>query len=711
MPIVIGTRSKIEDSVAIRFAKIFFNALLKSENSYKQAFNIAVAALDIPAAEVSRTRSEGSSARDAHDKYLNQYFIKVKDEKYENAIFPFIQKRNWTKYIFIFFILAALILAFLFQKQIKRILFKFDCSGITFKDDDTCNMVVGDYFSDLSSDQAGRLINAIKMDTFLNKRIKANFIKSFSTAVEGSKYSAEDLPGLCNYDFNLYGNISKEEVSFNIFPYDSNSLEASTFHYTIESLQADNTVATEFTVDNVNQFVLVETCVRCGIEKSIKGMPAKLLQLDHLLTSLRGTDGYQIIYTRLARASLQMRDTASAIRAFDKVIESQSNDMVLMADEQKIKIYELRKDAINNLKTHNHLIEEYQSRLENSKAYKMKSALEAYGQAEKKMRFDRAMLILKHKDGALQDQRTTGIEDFLYLQKVGYPPGDFTQEIKMLRDTSLPQGDSLLLRGQVLSENKNPISGATVTFENNMVTTDQSGIFDFGNFETTDVFGKKLTIAYGNYETQIITITPGNLNGIVLIPKVQFLRLQGRIIDENRRPVAGAAVKWNIHTVETDAKGHYDLGQFENNEITSKILIVTATGYLEKSIKITEKSIETIVLSPAELTYTFSIKAYDIEAARYKNVIMGLRDHNYVISETTNEGYVDPGPATMTRIIYNNDRLLEKATELANLLRQLTDKDIPVEKIQTKATTLSSAKPKPRPDAIQFIWNEVVYLR
>ncbi len=711
VPIVIGTKSKIEDTVAIQFAKIFFTALLKSENSYKQAFNIAVAALDIPAGEVSRTRSEGSSSRDPQNKELNAYFIKVQDEKFENATFPFIQKRNWTKYIFIFFLLAALILALLFQKQIRRILFKYDCSGMNFKDDDTCNMVVGDYFSNLSSDQAGTLINAIKMDPFLTKRIKANAIKSFSTAVEGSKYTAEDLPGLCNYDFNLFGNISKEKVSFNIFPYDSNSLEASSFHYTIESLQTVNTVVTEFTVDNVNQFVLVEACIRCGIEKSIVGMPAELLRLDHLLASLRGTDGYQIIYTRLANASMQMLDTASAIRAFDKVIESQNNDMVLMADERKIKIFELQGDAINNFKTHNHLIEAYQSRLENPGVYKMKSGFEAYQNAEKKMRFDRAMLILRHKDGALQDQRATGIEDFLYLQKVGFPPGDFSNEIKLLRDTSPLPGDSLLLRGRVFTENKNPVTGATVTFENNMVTTDRSGIFDFGNFETTDVFGKKLSITYPNYEPQVITITPGNLNGIVLVPTVQFLRLQGRVLDENKRPVAGAAVKWNIHTVRTDAKGHFDLGQFEITEITGKILRITADGFLDKSVPISDKSITTIVLSSAELTYTFSIKAYGIEAARYKNVLMGLREHSYEISEATNENYVDPGPATMTRVVYSNDQLLEKATELANLLRKLTDRDIPVEKLQTKATSLSSAKSRARPNAIQFIWNEVVYLR
>ncbi|MDQ3016273.1 MAG: hypothetical protein M3R25_06100, partial [Bacteroidota bacterium] len=225
VPLVIGTRSKVDDKVAGKFTKDFFMNLIGGEKTYEEAFDTAVVGAKISSSDVSKnTRSESSSLDPNKKEELNQYYLIKNNPKVADQKFPFNSPpRNWTKYIFLLILLITLSLGFVFKNSLAKTFAGHSCEFADFANDTTCNLVIGDFQSIGNANQESVLAKVINFNTHINKLIQARSVEDFRKYIKESKIPT--LPSLCGYDFNVSGYSNDDKINFKIEPYVSNTLQ------------------------------------------------------------------------------------------------------------------------------------------------------------------------------------------------------------------------------------------------------------------------------------------------------------------------------------------------------------------------------------------------------------------------------------------------------------------------------------------------------
>lgn len=156
IPLVIGTKSKIQDSAAQKFTLDFFNALLKSESTYEQAFKEAISAgRNLNYSIYDNTRGEGYIDDLDQVNSLNQYFISKNSQKVADSRFPFKKKKTkegtkWVRYIAGIMTLAAILLVGFFWNDIQTLIRGYSCPN--FYKENKCNILITDFIGNTDMD-------------------------------------------------------------------------------------------------------------------------------------------------------------------------------------------------------------------------------------------------------------------------------------------------------------------------------------------------------------------------------------------------------------------------------------------------------------------------------------------------------------------------------------------------------------------------------
>lgn len=522
VPVVIGTRSKIEDHLASKFTLDFFNALIKSECSYQQAFNDAQSAIAPGTGPGDNTRGEGGSDEIENTGRLGEYFFRANDQRVAESKFPLKpKKKNWTKYLFLLFALIALLIGFLFKDKIFGKLSGYSCASIKPLDEHKCNFVIGDFstipeMADFSQWLYENIQEADVIKTYLN----AININKFSNVIYDNSVHRDSLPSLCNYDFNLTGSLLHDEegyvADFNIFPYTSHDHSLKSFSYPVKSLRSLDTLITTLNETNKTVFVLYNMCISCALNKKMPELPAILMAMVEKYNTSHETEAYQRMHSDLVDVNLHYGDTSSALISLDKISHAVGNDIALMAIERKIELFTNSNDIFHVFETQSNLMQEYQYRIQAPDKYNLSRDVIQYQTGENNVRLDRARLILKHKDGILKDYRQIALQDFNYLQSIKFPPGDFSKEISALQETTSDIPVQFHLHGFVYMENGKPLEAVTVSYQNHETITDENGHFDFGS-SPMDAVGKTLYFTKNGFRDNSSIIRGGEPEKITMI--------------------------------------------------------------------------------------------------------------------------------------------------------------------------------------------------
>ncbi|MEO6132155.1 MAG: carboxypeptidase-like regulatory domain-containing protein, partial [Saprospiraceae bacterium] len=539
VPVVIGTRSKIDDEVASKFILDFFTSLVQSENTYEDAFENAIAGCNLTNPKVSRTRSEGGGDEVAETEPLNEYFMIINDPEIAKSKFPFNPKKaNWVQYIFILFVILALIVGFLFRDKIFGNVQGYSCASIKPIEANKCNFVIGDFSTipDMS-DFNTWLYENIREATIIQSYLHAININKFSSVIHNNSIDRDSLPGLCNYDFNLTGSLLQEGTGyvadFNIFPYGAGDHSLKSFTYEVKSLKSLDTLITTLTEDNKSAFVLYNMCVACALKKNLPELPAILMGMAEKYNTSHTTEAYQRMQLDLAEVNLHYMDTASALISLDKISHAVGNDLALMAIERKIDLFSHQNDTVHIFEAQSELLSAYESRIKSPEQYEIKGNVNKYEKGDQTVRLQRAELVVKNRNGKLKEYKPVAKRDFEELQSLHFSRANFSNEISTLEVSPSYTRVPFQMKGNVLNAGGEPIAGAIVRFNNVEKITDENGVYDFGSFPLPAVIDQPLTVSHDAYLDATVNINQENSTKIVLTATRKVSRVQRQIINHH----------------------------------------------------------------------------------------------------------------------------------------------------------------------------------
>ncbi|MEP6646832.1 MAG: carboxypeptidase-like regulatory domain-containing protein [Saprospiraceae bacterium] len=531
IPVVIGTRSKIEDDVARKFTQDFFASLIKSENTYSNAFENAVAASNLSPGKVSKTRSEGGGDEFPGAEAINDYFMIVHNPEIANHKFPFNPKKtNWTKYLLLFFVSAAILMGYLFRDKLFGNVKGYSCASIRPIDDKKCNFVIGDFSTiPAMTDFTKWLYENIQEASLIKSYLNAINIDKFDKVIYNNGVNRDSLPSLCHYDFNLTGSLLQENggyvADFNIFPYGAGEHSLKSFTYSVKSLQSLDTLITTLTEDNKSAFVLYNMCISCALKKNMPELPAILMGMAEKYNSSHNTEAYQRMQSDLADLNLYYGDTATALMSLDKISHAVGNDLALMAIERKIDLFTDRKDSVRIFDAQSELLDAYQSRINSPDQYQIRGDVNKYEKGAHVTRLERANLVVKNNNGKLKDHKPSAARDFEYLQRVNYSHSDFASEITKLRINPSFAVVQFELKGSVFNSNNQPLTDAKVSFGDVEKPTNENGVFDFGTYPYQAVMDKQLIVTHDGFLNATVNINAENISKIVLTPIIFVHRM------------------------------------------------------------------------------------------------------------------------------------------------------------------------------------------
>ncbi len=519
VPVVIGTRTKIQDTVARKFTQDYLSALIKSESTYRQAFlDAASAQNNLPITILDHTRSEGGRHSMTGSEALNDYFLVINDPNVAQQKFPFKKgKTNWTKYLFLLFAIIALFIGFILKDPILKLMRGYTCPNVK-SEMNKCSFVIGDFTNDAGLDFNKWLFAQLEKTSLHNYFNYAN-IENFSDLIINNSIHRDSLPGHCGYDFNLTGSYVADNGShvaeFNISPVRGKTISLESFPYKTESLSSLETLITHVDAKKETPFVLYELCIKCALNKNMPALELEMATFAKNLDSLRGTKVYQRFYYDLASLHLEYADTTSALKALDEVSTGRNN-FSLAAIERKTSLYFSSHNIPKVYESQSNLMAEYELRITHPDQYELSGNVEMYKNGENNVRLDRARLVLQYKDGVLKDYRTIALQDFEYLQKINFPPGDFSKEIAELKETPPAPVVRFHLYGIVFTEHNEPLPGALLTFGNKTIVTDAGGQFDFGNVDSLKMINQGMLISHTGYHDKYIVLTGQQPGKIIL---------------------------------------------------------------------------------------------------------------------------------------------------------------------------------------------------
>lgn len=628
VPVVIGTKSKIEDKVARKFTMDFITALIGGEKTYKRAYLIAQAAKNEKPQIVDRTGAmRGIKIRDNVEP-LNDYFMVINKAGVADRKFPFKRGRiNWTKYLLLFFVAVALFLGYLFYDSIERIVWGYTCAGIV-PEEGKCNVVIGDFAADESLKFERKLELSVLRSPILQTSMLVTTIGSFEKNIHKKRVGENDLLSYCNYDFNLTGSLDKVgdkySATFDIFP-NVTGIPPDTFVYEMESLKELNTLTSTLDSNNANQFVLIEMCLSCARKNGDTNFISELNKQIEKFDPSHASPMYQRLQYSMADLNLYFYDTSEALVALDKMRSAVGNDLALLAVERKIDLYAGSNNILRTFETQSELISEMQARVQNPGKYELNADLRQYQVGENKVRLNRAEFVLKHQEGALKDFKGIAIQDLEYLHKIKFQDRDFSRELTQLKGVKTEDARTIIpkekfhFKGRVLSESGANLEGVILLFGDAKTKTDTRGQFDFGTFSKADVIGKQLLISRQGFHDKKIEIKEETIGRIILKPNDPELqkysvRLQAAQIKSKAYQKVLSELKSAGHPINTERSNNFTT--IPENFSKTSVVIFYDNAYAERAASLAKQmqdwtgvNFKTVLASGTPATVGF-LRAY-----------------------------------------------------------------------------------------------------
>jgi hypothetical protein len=106
-----------------------------------------------------------------------------------------------------------------------------------------------------------------------------------------------------------------------------------------------------------------------------------------------------------------------------------------MAMERTALIHQAHGDIKELYGAQSALLNALEARKNQPSEYQLNARPEVYQNAAEKIRLDRANLILKHRDGVLQDHKVQATQDYEHLDRVEYQNRRYRDEISVLRNS------------------------------------------------------------------------------------------------------------------------------------------------------------------------------------------------------------------------------------------------------------------------------------
>jgi len=257
---VIGSKSPILDKDAIQFTRNFFNALLKGNASYEEAYNQAHKNLDnTDVKAIKLTRGGGDMQEELNQ---NDYFISINQEEFAGQKFPFKRKQTsiWLKAIPI---LLTIFIGTWFVITFKKI----ECPK--WVDYQKCNILVSN-FNDLSGKNrnVNRLISeSLSMNKVLEPYIEAINKKSLEEIFINSAQEVSKLFSKCKCDYYISGNLEDIEnasiIQMNLLPLEQGqfSTEKHTFGILLDFGEMIQTIDPE---KDSGSSIITQICLACA---------------------------------------------------------------------------------------------------------------------------------------------------------------------------------------------------------------------------------------------------------------------------------------------------------------------------------------------------------------------------------------------------------------------------------------------------------------
>lgn len=720
VPVVIGTKSKIQDTVARKVTMEFFNSLIGGERTYEDAFKLALKASNIPDSAVTITRSESGSPSTGEKKDLNQYYIHINNKKVAEHSFAFKPKKtNWTKYLLLVFLAIALFLGWLFKDDIFKKKAGYDCSLIK-TEEGKCNFVIADFTTDAGiSEPSTWLYNNIRTAPLIQQYLHAINLKTFEGVIRGASIERESLPALCNYDFNLTGSIDREgdgyRAEFNIYPFGSGEPSYKSVPYSVSSLGTLDTLITYLGKDNSNVFVLYEMCKTCGMNKEMAGIVPVMDSLVEQYDPTYSTPTYQRLLSELSDVQLRYSDTTAAINSLTKITKAVGNDFALMAIERKYDLYANSNNIPLMYDAQTELVDQIGKRVQDSSRYMLSGYVKQYETASNKARLDRAMLVLKHKDSLLSKYKENAIKDFTHLQNIRYLSKDYKAEIEKLRGgiaTNPTQPFTVSLQAVKMDSEKYRSILSFLKGAGYAINSDLTRNFN----ERPAQYVKESTVTYhvenqkdrtymlarklkeGTQENFIVRFLPlspavsgsGSPDNVTIQwaeatspasgstdGPVQF-RLMGNVVTESGKPIDTVLVTFIEHTIQTNQKGYFDFGLLPKVNVIGGILSFAHPDYQSTQITITDESLSNIVLKvkqPEETPTkeTIVIRAFQIDEEKYRKLFSSLKSASYSVDtkRSSNSTTAPPENENFPMVKYFAEEYAEQASKVADGLKNM----------------------------------------
>lgn len=436
VPVVIGTKSKIQDAYAQKFSLDFFSALIEAENTYQEAFDIAAKAQPGLSAGIQVRGEDGGVSTTGS---LNDYFLLPRSDRDSGRKFPFRREVNWTRNLVILFALVAVVLLYMFRDPVIRLFRGYSCDPIETVAD-KCNFVIADFsYPPSEIDNFNRwLYNNVSTSDKIKEYLNAINIESFSHIIHNNAVHRDSMPRLCGYDFNLTGSFTRNgnvyQAEFNIYPFDMvRPHEPGVFTYQVSSLSSLDTLITYQTSDEANQFVLFQMCAACAEQRNnaaIAGVMSKMLA-DYPDT-LQQSESFQLLNFQLSEIALSVQDTPLAVKSLSIVTKTGRNDLVLAAYEKMIGIHEKRGEIERTYAVMTDYLGQLELRQDTSAIFIRNNSTREYHVAAKGIREERAILVVKNP--ILKERfKAEAINDLEYLDRVDPGPSRYDDQIKILK--------------------------------------------------------------------------------------------------------------------------------------------------------------------------------------------------------------------------------------------------------------------------------------
>ncbi len=502
VPVVIGTKSKIQDSVAQKFTQDFFSSLISGKSSYRQAFLDALAAQRSPDYKVFEPlRGEGAADQLTGDEELNQYYMVVNDDEVANQKFPFRKgPANFAKYIFIMLILLALIFGILFRDQLLGMVRGYTCPD--WDDDSKCRMLVADFnYSGNFPDINELIAEEIKDNEEVNPYIEAKHTAEFKDYLKRES-GREELHKLCGYEFSLTGDVvdtdgGKYKMELDLFTDypDFRDEESETIEIgsTDELKQMVQTVGPQ----NSDHFLLNRLCIACA-QKREELIPVIEKSMKEYKKTMASAESYQNLNMEMFALHKRRGDQEKMLTVLSNIADVGNNDYVLGALERTVRLNKDLEMVPEAFRNQSRYIDETEMRLENPAAFKMNFPEDAYVRNQLKMRLNRGNYVLAHPE-ELRDHLRAALTDFRMLQEANFRGGDYREQIRKILElleggSVTPAPEMQELTGLVRDQNGRPIAGVQIRYEGGQVASGADGRFYLEFPETDQLTGKTIIL-------------------------------------------------------------------------------------------------------------------------------------------------------------------------------------------------------------------------